>query len=633
LTSTTTSTTTSTMITEASSSSSSSSNARRSASQSKDKDMLQYNQHQHRSSSQSMSGSASNRSHVSPSRVSRLQEKEEMQNLNDRLAIYIETVRRLESDNNLLRTQVATYSESTSKEVHEIKRLYETELDQAKCLIDELAKEKAKLEIEVNKHKADAEEAFAKLAKRDKEAKSWETRARSSEAQALEFKSRYESLQASTRDNDDELAQVRPLVKELEKQLAKVKKQLEEETLARVDLENKNQTLKEDLSFKSSVYDKEVMQLRTSKRVEVEQADLRMREEYDSRLIAELQRIREDAEDKIQEMKDEVERRYQSKLGESESSAKRHLNSSNAFKEEISTLRSRVEELQVDEKNYIKKIATLEQKCRDNEEKLRALNVKYSKDMSDKEKDIELKNKELHDMLMEYQELYDIKVALDMEISAYRKLLESEEQRLNISNLSTMGNTVNTNASASYLDTSSSKSPRAGAKKRRLQDTQLSDELMSSSAASQQYIQTQQNTCGIEIDQHDQTGKQVRLVNNSGKEISLSGWKLSRKANEAKSEFKFGKSASIKAGQHVSVWSSDAGVKQTAPHDFVMSSSQKWCTADAMVTVLVDKEEIEKSRRESRKQETATATSSKKLTESNSSSSRLGIFSFFGSKK
>jgi hypothetical protein len=31
---------------------------------------------------------------------------------------------------------------------------------------------------------------------------------------------------------------------------------LEEETLLRVDLENKNQTLKEDLQFKSTLYDK-----------------------------------------------------------------------------------------------------------------------------------------------------------------------------------------------------------------------------------------------------------------------------------------------------------------------------------------------------------------------------------------
>ena len=212
------------------------------------------------------------------------------------------------------------------------------------------------------------------------------------------------------------------------------------------------------------------------------------------------------------------------------------------------------------------------------------MSSKYNKDLADKDNELETKNHELHDLMIEYQELYDIKVALDMEISAYRKLLESEEQRLNISNISvSLNNNNNGAASASYLETSKSQSPRV--KKRRLQEDAQSEE------ASSQYIQTQQNTSGIEIDNHDQSGKQVRLVNTTTKEVNISGWKLSRKADENKSEFKFGKSVTIKPGQHLSVWSSDAGVKQALPHDFVMNTGQKWNVADAMVTVLVDKDE------------------------------------------
>ena len=41
----------------------------------------------------------------------------------------------------------------------------------------------------------------------------------------------------------------------LEKQLAGLKKQLEDETLLRVDLENRVQSLKEELNFKAQVYE------------------------------------------------------------------------------------------------------------------------------------------------------------------------------------------------------------------------------------------------------------------------------------------------------------------------------------------------------------------------------------------
>ena len=49
--------------------------------------------------------SSSMRSHSpqSPSRITRLKEKEELQNLNDRLVVYIDAVRRLEMDNSQLK--------------------------------------------------------------------------------------------------------------------------------------------------------------------------------------------------------------------------------------------------------------------------------------------------------------------------------------------------------------------------------------------------------------------------------------------------------------------------------------------------------------------------------------------------
>lgn len=545
--------------------------------------------------STSNTNNQSGRSPVSPSRITRLQEKEEMQNLNDRLVIYIDTVRRLESENNRLQSIVLSYNENSNRDVNEIKKLYENELDDAKLLIDELAKEKAKYEIQVNKLIADAEETAAKLTKKEREFKNLETKFKTCEAEAIEFKARYESLQAECSHDREELKQLRPHAADLEQQLKRLKKQLEDETLQRVDLENKNQTLKEDLTFKAQLYGKEIDQLRSSKRVEIEQVDVRLRDEYDSRLVSELQRIRDETEFKILEMKEEVERRYLSKHNEVESNLKRSQQVQASLKEELSGYKSLVEELQTEIKSLQTKLAFNDTKIKDLEDKLRKSNLKYEKDIADKDLEVDKVRKEISDLLLEYQELYDIKIALDMEIAAYRKLLESEEQRLNIS--SSIHQT--SHLGASFLGSDPISSTAAGAstlttrsgKKRKMANTFEADEsvIVSSVGQSVDVKQSHKTECGIEIGEHDFEGKCVRLINTTDKEMPIGGWLLRRNADNQLTEYKFNKSTVIKPGQQITVWSSNSGASHEPPNDILMNSL-RWFVGDSMITILVDKD-------------------------------------------
>lgn len=94
----------------------------------------------------------------SPARITRQQEKEQLQNLNDRLAAYIDKVRFLETENSRLSVQIRSSEETISREVTNVKTLYESELADARKLLDELGKEKAALQIELSKYKEDAEE-------------------------------------------------------------------------------------------------------------------------------------------------------------------------------------------------------------------------------------------------------------------------------------------------------------------------------------------------------------------------------------------------------------------------------------------------------------------------------------------
>ena len=94
----------------------------------------------------------------SPARLSRMQEKEDLVNLNDRLAAYIDRVRFLEAENSRLNVQVRSTEEIVKREVTNVKSLYENELADARKLLDEMAKEKAKLLLEVSKYKSESEE-------------------------------------------------------------------------------------------------------------------------------------------------------------------------------------------------------------------------------------------------------------------------------------------------------------------------------------------------------------------------------------------------------------------------------------------------------------------------------------------
>ena len=84
----------------------------------------------------------------SPVMVTRVAEKRELANLNDRLAYYINHVRNLETDNCLLIKQVESLEEVKTREVSNIKGLYEGELIDARRLLDKISKEKAVLLID-----------------------------------------------------------------------------------------------------------------------------------------------------------------------------------------------------------------------------------------------------------------------------------------------------------------------------------------------------------------------------------------------------------------------------------------------------------------------------------------------------
>lgn len=531
--------------------------------------------------SASQSSSASQQrpgSPYSPTRVTRIQEKNELQNLNDRLACYIDRVRNLETENSRLVLEIQSCHETTTREISNIKSMYVQELSDARKLLDITAKEKARLEIDTTRLWEENDELKKLLEKKKKECLIAENNARMYESRFTDINGKY--LTACS-ERDKALDCVKELELEndkLRKLLSEARKNLEEETLARVDLENNIQSLQEELTFKEQVHEQELTKTRTTRQVEVSEIDGRLSKAYEDKLQQSLQELREQYEGQMRANRDEVEQMYDNKIRSLENQIQRQNGNINIKLEELRKTRMNIDGLNSRINELEGNCSTFQSRVRDLERLLDSERARHAEDRALLEAEIERLNAEMEHQMKQYQDLMDTKVSLDLEIAAYDKLLRGEEQRLNIT---ASPNTSSQSTSQSVLTSQSFRRAPSRSKRRRIVleeslDRQQADHSITSSAKSD-----------IEIFEQDPEGKFIKLFNKSQNEIQIGGWQLQHQSGSNETTFKFHRSVKIDGNGYITVWSADTGVTHEPPLNIVMKS-QKWFGGDSYKTVLLN---------------------------------------------
>merc|ERR1712142_925766 len=181
----------------------------------------------------------------------------------------------------------------------------------------------------------------------------------------------------------------------MKNKLADAKKNLEDETLKRIDLQNQLQTQQEEAKFENQMLEQQLNETRVRKQIEIEEIDGAVQEKYEEKLQASLQELRDAYEQQMAENRAGFSAVYdkkisdlQSKLAEERGSAAGAIQEMKEMNTKVQGMTSRVTELEATNNALNRRLQELQEQLDDQARIHRA-------DMAKKDHEIDFLNEQL----------------------------------------------------------------------------------------------------------------------------------------------------------------------------------------------------------------------------------------------
>lgn len=308
-----------------------------------------------------------------------------MQNLNDRLASYLETVRRLEKENSKLEQKIRQAMEKAGPDARDYSK-YNAILDDLRRKIFDATMENGRYVLHIDN---------ARLA-------------------ADDFRVKYEN-ELSIRQS-------------VEADIAGLKKVIDDTNVNRMNLESELEALKEELLFLKKNHDDEVADLRSQITQSGVQVDVDAPKGQDLSQV--MEEMRANYEKLAMKNAEELKMWHENQIADVQAQVSQNTEALQGAQMETNDLRRQIQTLEIELASQQSLKASLEDTLRNTELRFNVEMEKCNSIIMQLEAELGQLRAKITEQGQEYQTLLNMKMKLEAEIATYKTLLDGEDLKL-----------------------------------------------------------------------------------------------------------------------------------------------------------------------------------------------------------